>query len=112
MRNPQQIHRKLLPPPLPIIPVLPRIRKMPKPGNVYESRAWINAIPTPRLETHFPTTYSNNTDTNCQLIVQQTICNDAGEPSQCFLRVLIEPRCEEMMLRAMLNECPAATTAW
>lgn len=99
MTHPQQIQRKPLPTPLSTNPKPPRTRTMPNPITAYEMRSWIDTIPTPCLETHFPTTHPIYSDTNCRLVVQQIACDEAGEPSRFILRVVIQPGCEEMMLR-------------
>ncbi|KAF3049835.1 hypothetical protein E8E11_006850 [Didymella keratinophila] len=108
----QQITRKPLPTPISTNPKPSTSRTMPSPITAYELRSWIDTIPIPSLETHFPTTHPIYADTNFRLVVQQIVCDDAGDPARFILRVVIQDGCEEMMLRAVLNECPGATAAW
>ena len=65
---------------------------MPNTITAYELRSWIDTIPTPCLETQFPTTHPIYADANCQLVVHQ--------------------ECEKPMLQAMLEECPGLVAAW
>jgi hypothetical protein len=108
--TPPQITRKPLPSPLTTTHP-PRSTTMPNPITAYELRSWIDTIPSPLLESRFPTAHPIYSDANCRLVVQQIICDGSGARSRFLLRVFIQEGCTEMMLRAMKEEAPGAVPA-
>ena len=82
MTHPQQITRKPLPNPFSIAPKPPPSRTTSNPITAYEIRSWIDSIPTPFLESDFPTTHPIYADTDCRLVVQKIVYDEAGNPSR------------------------------